>query len=114
MARVCYNRYFFFYVMIIVALFLILNKYLFSSRESFVNIPIPTIPNGTTGNDTSKLNTLNANWRMILQYLSENPEKAGPFVADVREKFFNVDACPIKSPRIDFKMLPDLYRPVFL
>ena len=100
--------------MIIVAVVLIANKYLFSKKENFEIIPIPTIPAGSDNATASKLDTLNANWRAILQYLSENPQKAAPFILDVREKFFNVDACPIKTPRIDFKMLPDLYRPVFL
>lgn len=83
-------------------------------REGFETIPSMDIPSGSNNPaDGMKLTDLNASWRKILQYLSENPEKSSAFIADVREKFFNVDACPIKTPRIDFKMLPDLYRPVF-
>jgi hypothetical protein len=45
--------------------------------------------------------------------LKQNPDRAATFIADVREKFFNVDSCPIKVPRIDFEHLDDSYRPVF-
>jgi hypothetical protein len=73
-------------------------------------VPIPTILPSTVSDSAE---ALNANWRNMLIYLSQHPEKAGTFIADIREKFFNVDACPIKSPKIDFEKLPDTYRPVF-
>lgn len=73
-------------------------------------VPIPTISASTTSGSAE---SLNANWRMILTYLKENPDRAATFIADVREKFFNVDSCPIKIPRIDFEHLDDSYRPVF-
>jgi hypothetical protein len=61
---------------------------------------------------SQQLDDLNVSWRTILQYLSENPDKAGTFVADVKEKFFQ-DGCEFKQPRIDYAKLPETYRPVF-
>ena len=61
---------------------------------------------------TDQLNDLNGSWRSILQYLSNNPDKAGLFVADIKEKFFQSN-CEFKQPRIDYAKLPDTYRPVF-
>lgn len=61
---------------------------------------------------TEQMNDLNGSWRAILQYLSDNPDKSGLFVADIKEKFFQND-CEFKQPRIDYAKLPDTYRPVF-
>ena len=61
---------------------------------------------------SQQMDDLNVSWRTILQYLSENPDKAGVFVADVKDKFFE-DSCQFKQPRIDYSKLPDTYRPVF-
>lgn len=61
---------------------------------------------------SQQMDELNGSWRGILQYLSENPDKAGLFVADVKEKFFQT-GCEFKQPSIDYAKLPDTYRPVF-
>lgn len=61
---------------------------------------------------SQQLDDLNGSWRAILQYLSENPDKGGLFVADVKQKFFQ-DSCEFKQPRIDYAKLPETYRPVF-
>lgn len=80
--------------------------------ESFIaTIPSMTIPSSPKG-QSSQLDTLNGNWRSILQYLSQNPQKSQTFIADMKEKFF-ADDCAIKQPRIDFAHLADSYRPVF-
>ena len=47
---------------------------------------------------TDQMNELNGSWRSILQYLSDNPDKAGLFVADIKEKFFQSD-CEFKQPQ---------------
>ena len=61
---------------------------------------------------SQQLDDLNVSWRTILQYLSENPDKSGLFVADVKQKFFQ-DSCEFKQPSIDYAKLPETYRPVF-
>lgn len=83
----------------------------FITYESFVTIPSMTIPLAPKGK-SSQLDTLNGNWRAILDYVSANPEKAQVFIADVKEKFFG-DDCQLKQPRIDFQNLANTYRPVF-
>lgn len=85
--------------------------YLFHyTKEGFVTIPTMTIPAGNQ--QSAALDTLNGNWRSILDYLSKNPEKALPFITDVKDKFFS-DTCSLKQPRIDFQNLANTYRPVF-
>lgn len=61
---------------------------------------------------TQQMDDLNGSWRAILQYLSKNPDKAGVFVADIKDKFFQSN-CEFKQPSIDYAKLPDTYRPVF-
>jgi hypothetical protein len=61
---------------------------------------------------SQQMDELNGSWRAILQYLSENPDKGGLFVADIKEKFFE-NSCEFKQPSIDYAKLPDMYRPVF-
>ena len=61
---------------------------------------------------SQQMDNLNISWRTILQYLHDNPDKAGLFVADVKEKFFQ-PSCEFKQPSIDYAKLPDTYRPVF-
>lgn len=80
-------------------------------KESFTNIPIMTIPQTPKGS-SAQLDVLNANWRSILEYLSQNPDKSFTFIADIKDKFFD-DSCSIKQPRIDFTNLVNEYRPVF-
>jgi hypothetical protein len=65
-----------------------------------------------TPSRNQQMDELNGSWRAILQYLSDNPAKAGLFVADVKEKFFQ-STCSFKQPSIDYAKLPDTYRPVF-
>jgi hypothetical protein len=60
----------------------------------------------------AKLDMMNMNWRIMLKYMSDNPEKAMPFITDVKSKFFS-DTCELKQPKIDYANLMDSYRPVF-
>jgi hypothetical protein len=53
-----------------------------------------------------------ANWRAILEYVQKNPDKAAPFLADMKAKFFD-PSCGLKQPRIDFAHLGDSYQPIF-
>ena len=53
-----------------------------------------------------------ADWRSILAFVQQNPEKAPAFLADMKAKFFDA-ACTIKQPRIDFANLADSYQPIF-
>lgn len=53
-----------------------------------------------------------ANWRAILEYVQKNPDKAAPFLADMKTKFFD-PSCGLKQPRIDFAHLGDSYQPIF-
>jgi plasmid maintenance system killer protein len=88
------------------------------SIESFTTIPDMNIPAKSTKSTKSddansqQSDTLNGYWRIILAFLSQHPDKAAPFIADVQDKFFHTD-CPLKSPKIDFGGLADAYRPVF-
>lgn len=85
------------------------------SIESFTTIPDMNIPAKSTNSDdanSQQSDTLNGYWRIILAFLSQHPDKAAPFIADVQEKFFHTD-CLLKSPKIDFGGLADAYRPVF-
>lgn len=83
-----------------------------SAPEAFITtIPITTIP-VSNSDTTAKTTVLNGYWREILQWLGENPTKAVPFIADIKEKFFSED-CGIRQPRIDFEGLSASYRPVF-
>ena len=96
---------------IILVAYIIGKKGQFTTIDGFdAQVPIPTISASTV---SISAESLNANWRMILTYLKENPDRAATFIADIREKFFNVDSCPIKIPLIDFEHLDDAYRPVF-
>ena len=74
-------------------------------------VPMTAIPKSSS-DAKARATTLNGYWREILQWLSENPTSAIPFIADIKEKFF-ADDCGIKQPRIDFANLAASYRPVF-
>lgn len=80
-------------------------------REAFTNVPIMTIPTTPKGS-SGQLDVLNTNWRSILDYVSQNPDKSFLFIADIKDKFFE-ETCSIKQPRIDFANLVNDYRPVF-
>ncbi len=53
-----------------------------------------------------------ADWRSILTFVQEHPEKAPAFLADMKAKFFDAD-CSLKQPRIDFANLANSYQPIF-
>jgi hypothetical protein len=53
-----------------------------------------------------------ADWRSILTFVQEHPEKAPAFLADMKAKFFDAD-CALKQPRIDFANLASSYQPIF-
>lgn len=88
------------------------SQWLWINRvDGFITIPITSIPKSNS-DAIAKTTVLNGYWREILQWLSENPTKAIPFIADIKNKFFS-DDCAIRQPRINFESLADNYRPVF-
>ncbi len=90
---------------------LVLLAFTMRIREGFVVIPNMSIPTGsaTEGKEAEELNVC---WRTILNYMSKNPTKIGPFLQDIKDKFFE-PSCELKQPRIPLNELPDMYRPIF-
>ena len=89
------------------------------NEEGFLTIPRmgdlsltpPSKPNPAM-TETPEGVQADANWRAILEYVQKNPDKAAPFLADMKNKFFD-SSCGIKQPRIDFEHLADSYQPIF-
>jgi hypothetical protein len=102
---------------------LVLRIYVWNEtdREGFLTIPrvgepVATTPKTTSATapttDTPEGVQADADWRSILEYVQKNPDKAAPFLADMKAKFFDA-SCGIKQPRIDFAHLADSYQPIF-
>jgi len=72
--------------------------------------PPPSTDPGST--ETPAAVQADADWRSILTFVQEHPEKAPAFLADMKAKFFDAD-CGIKQPRIDFANLANSYQPIF-
>jgi hypothetical protein len=72
--------------------------------------PPPTADPGST--ETPAAVQADADWRSILMFVQEHPEKAPAFLADMKAKFFDAD-CGLKQPRIDFANLATSYQPIF-
>jgi hypothetical protein len=72
--------------------------------------PPPAADPGST--ETPAAVQADADWRSILTFVQEHPEKAPAFLADMKAKFFDAD-CGIKQPRIDFANLANSYQPIF-
>jgi hypothetical protein len=90
-----------------------------NKKEGFLTIPRvgvdPMTPHPkppVTETETPEGVQADANWRAILEYVQKNPDKAAPFLADMKTKFFN-SSCGIKQPRIDFEHLAESYQPIF-
>ncbi len=90
------------------------------NHESFLTIPrvgeLSVTPSSTADakatTETPEGVQADANWRAILEYVQKNPDKAAPFLADMKAKFFD-PSCGLKQPRIDFAHLADSYQPIF-
>ena len=101
---------------------LVLRIYVWNSneKEGFLTVPQVGIdpmakqakPTSPTATDTPDGVQADANWRAILEYVQKNPDKAAPFLADMKTKFFD-PSCGLKQPRIDFEHLADSYQPIF-
>ncbi len=113
----------------ILSVTLVMRIYVWNGAEGFLTIPRVgdvAVPGAapaasasasasaatTTPTDTPDGVQADANWRAILEYVQKNPDKAAPFLADMKAKFFD-SACGIKQPRIDFAHLGDTYQPIF-
>jgi hypothetical protein len=101
---------------------LFLRIYVWNSAEQpegFLTIPRLNEPTAPPTNKTSAADAetpegvqADVNWRSILEYVQKNPDKAAPFLADMKSKFF-APTCELKQPRIDFEHLADSYQPIF-
>ncbi len=101
----------------ILSVTLFLRIYIWNEKEGFLTIPRmggdPMTPVSSTAmKETPEAVQADADWRAILTYVQKNPDKAAPFLADMKNKFFD-SSCGIKQPRIDFEHLADSYQPIF-
>lgn len=74
--------------------------------------PATTASADPTSVETPAAIQADADWRSILNFVQEHPEKAPAFLADMKAKFFS-DDCTLKQPRIDFANLASSYQPIF-
>ena len=72
----------------------------------------PAVVADPTNTETPAGIQADADWRSILTFVQEHPEKAPAFLADMKAKFFSND-CALKQPRIDFANLASSYQPIF-
>ena len=96
---------------------LFVRIYVFPAPEPFLTVPrvgdvSMTPPPKAASDETPEGVQADANWRAILEYVQKNPDKAAPFLADMKAKFFD-PSCGLKQPRIDFAHLADSYQPIF-
>ena len=80
--------------------------------DGFLNIPQQVDPTKVVPSNADA-QEMNANWRVILDYISKDPAQGILFVQELRKLFFDEQACRIKQPSIDFSKLSDNYHPVF-
>jgi hypothetical protein len=80
--------------------------------DGFINIPQQVDPTKVIQSNANA-QEMNANWRVILDYISKNPSQGILFVQELRKLFFDEQACRIKQPNIDFSKVSDNYHPVF-
>ena len=97
------------FLIILLACTVHMRKY--TQSEGFVVIPDMSIPAGVAA-EGKEAEELNVCWRSILNYMSKNPSKVGPFLQDIKDKFFE-PSCQLKQPSIPLSELPDMYRPIF-
>ena len=93
--------------LVVITLISILNLY-----EPFINYPQMPQVGGTVINQDPAVDQANVNYRSVLQFVQNNPEKSFKFIDDLKAKFFD-ESCKIKQPRIDFSQLAATYQPVF-
>ena len=96
---------------------LFVRIYVLPVTEPFLTVPrvgdvSMTPPTKAASDETPEGVQADANWRAILEYVQKNPDKAAPFLADMKAKFFD-PSCGLKQPRIDFAHLADSYQPIF-
>jgi hypothetical protein len=89
----------------ILLLFLLLRQLIQKKGESFVNIPQQVDPDAPIKEDPAIANA-NDNYSSLLLFLKDHPEKSGPFIKDIRSKFFAND-CNVKS-YIDFNNISSI------
>ena len=74
-------------------------------KEAFLNIPQQVDPDAPLKKDPA-VDTANMNYTSLLAFIKENPLKSGPFIQDIRQKFF-ADTCAVKN-YIDFNNIISL------
>jgi hypothetical protein len=83
----------------ILLLLLLLRQLIHRKGESFVNLPQQVDPDAPVKEDPA-IAAANDSYSSLLVFLKDHPDKSGPFIKDIRNKFFTND-CKVKS-YIDF------------
>lgn len=101
-----YYSFLFISISVIIILIFIVN-YTKLTIDTFTNYPQQIDPTKlTSSTQGSQLDELNINYRLMLQYIQQNPDRSIPFIKDVQSKFCSSD-------NIKFNSLLDNYSPVF-
>jgi hypothetical protein len=91
-------------ILLNIILLLLLLRQLWA-RESFINLPQQVDPDAPIKEDPA-IATANDNYASLLLFIKDHPDKSGPFIKDIRNKFF-ADDCKVKS-YIDFNNIASI------